>query len=183
MTALDSLFLAAGVGLILVSRKSLLRPDTHGFYRLFVFLAVLLLVWLNLPVWSENPESLAQRLSSLLQFGSLYLLLHSLYLLIVRGGHSHKRKDVANLAFENTARLVDRGLYRFIRHPMYGSLLLLMWGIVLKGPSSAVLLVAVIGTAALVAAAKVEEGENIRAFGQAYRDYIQRTRMFVPFLL
>ena len=39
-----------------------------------------------------------------------------------------------NLAFENTVKLVEVGLYRFIRHPMYASLLLLAWGAFLKHP-------------------------------------------------
>jgi protein-S-isoprenylcysteine O-methyltransferase Ste14 len=183
MSAFDLFFLAAGITLVGISRKSLLRPDTHGFYRLFVFESIVLLCWLNLPHWGAERGSLHQMLSSLLQFGSAYLALHSFYLLWVRGGRTGKRKDVANFTFENTERLVDSGLYGYIRHPMYGSLLLLIWGLFFKNPGDVTGLVAVMGTAALVLAAKVEERENIRTFGAAYRDYIQRTRMFIPFVV
>jgi len=35
----------------------------------------------------------------------------------------------------------------------------------------------------VIAAAKVEERENIHFFGPVYGDYMQRTRMFIPWLL
>ena len=35
---------------------------------------------------------------------------------------------------------------------------------------------------ALFKAARVEEWENLRTFGRAYRAYIRRTRMFIPYL-
>ena len=177
-----AVIIMVGVALLLVSRRSLRRPHTHGFYRLFVFQSILALLWLNLPLWTVNPESPLQRLSGVCLGLSLYLLLHSLYLLLRRGGHSKRRRDAANFRFENTARLVDSGLYRYIRHPMYGSLLFLLWGCYLKGPGLAASVLVVLGSWALVRAARTEEGENIRTFGQAYRDYIARTRMFIPYL-
>lgn len=171
-----------GVALLIVSRHCLLRPSSHGFYRLWVFQSILGMLWLSLPHWSANPDSLLQRLSGAMLALSLYLLLHGLYLLLRRGGHSPARRDAANFRFENTARLVDSGLYRYIRHPMYGSLLFLLWGCYLKAPGLASSALVGLGSWALVRAARTEEGENIRVFGQAYRDYITRTRMFVPYL-
>ena len=37
-------------------------------------------------------------------------------------------------------------------------------------------------TASLVITAKAEEGENLRKFGDAYTDYLNETKMFVPFV-
>jgi protein-S-isoprenylcysteine O-methyltransferase Ste14 len=34
-----------------------------------------------------------------------------------------------------------------------------------------------------VLAAKTEEKEDVRHFGEAYRDYVTRTKMFIPWLL
>ena len=41
-----------------VSRRSLLRPRTHGFFRFFVFEAILALCLLNLPVWFDQTDEL-----------------------------------------------------------------------------------------------------------------------------
>jgi protein-S-isoprenylcysteine O-methyltransferase Ste14 len=41
---------------------------------------------------------------------------------------------------------------------------------------------ALICTGFLVATARVEEGENIRYFGDEYVDYMKHSKMFVPFV-
>ena len=74
------------------------------------------------------------------------------------------------------------GVFKYIRHPLYCSLLLLAWGAFFKDPSWAGGGLALAATAFLQATAKVEEAENIRYFGAAYRAYMQQTKMFIPFL-
>ncbi|MCK7540462.1 MAG: hypothetical protein MZV63_61010 [Marinilabiliales bacterium] len=49
------------------------------------------------------------------------------------------RVDEKLFRFEKTTELVTSGIYRYIRHPMYSSLLLLAWGIWLKQPLAATL--------------------------------------------
>jgi protein-S-isoprenylcysteine O-methyltransferase Ste14 len=39
-----------------------------------------------------------------------------------------------------------------------------------------------IATASLVITAKLEEGENLHKFGNAYTQYLNETKMFVPFV-
>jgi protein-S-isoprenylcysteine O-methyltransferase Ste14 len=79
--------------------------------------------------------------------------------------------------------LVTEGVYRYIRHPLYSSLLFLGWGIFFKRPSCLVGLFALVASAFLVLTARVEEGENIRYFGEVYQEYMKHTKMFVPFVL
>ena len=45
------IFLLASAGIISVSRASLRRPGTHGFYRFWAWEVILALAVLNLPVW------------------------------------------------------------------------------------------------------------------------------------
>ncbi len=91
-------------------------------------------------------------------------------------------------SFEATTRLVERGAYRFIRHPMYASLLLLAWGICFKvgaireSPLQINLGLAALATLCLYLTARVEEGENLARFGEPYRAYMRRTRRFIPFI-
>jgi protein-S-isoprenylcysteine O-methyltransferase Ste14 len=79
-------------------------------------------------------------------------------------------------------RIWSSKLIRYIRHPLYCSLLLLAWGVFLKDPSLLGGGVALIASAALVATAKVEEAENLRRFGDDYAAYMKTTKMFLPFL-
>ncbi len=57
------------------------------------------------------------------------------------------------------------------------------WGALLKSVTISTLVLAGVATLALAATAKAEEAENVTRFGQAYRDYMKRTRRFVPFVL
>ncbi|WP_432823942.1 methyltransferase family protein [Trichloromonas sp.] len=85
-------------------------------------------------------------------------------------------------AFENTVNLVTGGIYRYIRHPMYSSLMLLAWGAFLKHFSPAGLVAVVLTSALLVVAGYIEERENLAFFGPAYLEYRKTTKMFLPFL-
>ena len=66
---------------------------------------------------------------------------------------------------------------------MYGSLLLLCWGFFTKQPSWVGGALAVLASAFLVATSRAEEKENLNYFGDAYGEYMKRTKMFLPFIL
>jgi protein-S-isoprenylcysteine O-methyltransferase Ste14 len=170
------------VGVLVLSRRSLRRPASHGSYRLLAFLAILALVPLNVPHWFQHPWSPRQLLSWTLLFGSIYPAVQGLVLLRRIGQPRPPDPGTGLLAFENTSSLVTSGIYQFIRHPMYASLLCLTWGTALKSLSGPSLVLGFIATAALVATATAEEAENLARFGADYRDYMQRTRRFVPFI-
>ncbi len=93
-----------------------------------------------------------------------------------------KPKRYANLGFENTTTLVIVGTYKYIRHPLYSSLLLLGWGIFFKNLSLLSSILVLVTSAFLIATAKVEETENLEKFGSDYAVYMKTTKMFIPFL-
>ncbi len=84
---------------------------------------------------------------------------------------------------EDTETVVEVGVYRFIRHPLYASLLFFGWGVFFKGPDLPSGALALAATAFWVATARYEERFNIDRFGVTYSEYMKRTKMFVPFLL
>lgn len=148
----------------------------HALPRLFAFCAVLALGALNLRAWFARPLAWNQLISWALLTGSLLLVLHAVRLLR-RVGKPHPA------GFEATTCLVTSGAYRFIRHPMYSSLLLLAWGVFFKVPASpAGLALVLTASLCLYLTARVEERENLRRFGEDYRDYMRVSKMFIPFL-
>ena len=94
-----------------------------------------------------------------------------------------QREERPLVAFEKTTALVTVGAYRYIRHPLYSSLLFLAWGIFFKDPSWAGGLLAMAASLFLVVTARAEEAEDRRYFGETYQKYMQETKMFIPFLL
>jgi protein-S-isoprenylcysteine O-methyltransferase Ste14 len=172
-----------GTGCLLyVSRASLVAPRSHGFYRFFAWESILGLALLNIDVWFRDPFSWHQLISWPLLVISAVLVIVGVRLLKQRGAPDAQRDDVPLVAFEKTTTLVTTGVYRYIRHPLYSSLLFLSWGIFFKDPSWLSGLLALTATWSLIKTARVEEAENLRFFGETYRAYMKQTRMFIPFL-
>ena len=176
-------FVLASAGFAWFTRKSLRDVRCHGFYRFFAWLAILGLILLNLESWFENPFSMSQLISWFLLTVALVLALHGTVLLYRIGQPSRERRDPSLVGIEKTTRLVTAGIYRYIRHPQYCSLLLLTWGVFLKNPSLITTGLAAVATCFLVVTAKVEETENVSYFGAAYKQYVRQTKMFIPYLI
>lgn len=176
------IFVLATVGLAYVSRASVTSPRHHGFFRFCAWEAILALTLMNVDVWFVDPFSWHQIISWVLLTLSAILVIYGALLLKRRGRPDPAREDDQLIAFEKTTTLVTTGIYRYVRHPMYSSLLCLGWGVFLKLPSWPGALLALLTTAFLVVTARVEEAEDVRYFGPAYEDYIRRTRMFIPYL-
>jgi protein-S-isoprenylcysteine O-methyltransferase Ste14 len=175
-------FLVGSAGLAYLSRASLRRPRSHGFYRFFAWECLLGLGLLNLRRWFINPWSVPQLISWLLLLISAGLVIHGIALLRRRGQPQRDRDDDALIGFEKTTTLVTEGAYRYIRHPLYSSLFFLGWGIFCKDLTGLGATLAVTATIFLVITAKIEEAENLRYFGAAYEAYIHRTKLFIPFV-
>jgi len=168
------IFAVASVGIIFVSWTSFRHPRSHGFYRFFAFEFILALIVLNLEGWFRDPFSPLQIISWVLLICSIVLAAHGFYLLRVVG----RPKS----GIESTTALVKLGAYKYIRHPLYSSLLFLAWGAFFKDVSFPGSILALVCTVFIVATGKIEEAENLDKFGAEYAAYIKTTRMFIPFL-
>jgi protein-S-isoprenylcysteine O-methyltransferase Ste14 len=147
----------------------------HGVARFFSFESILGLVLLNSQYWFERPLSLPQTVSWILLAVSAFLAIHGFYLLQRLGKpHGH---------IETTTQLVTRGAYRFIRHPLYASLVLFGIGAFLKHIDGLTSALAAVNILALFVTARLEEGEMLVKFGAEYAAYRKRSKMFIPFVL
>lgn len=178
-----SAFFLGAAGLTLISWRALRHTQTHGFYRYLAWLAILALLVLNAPVWFDNRYALHQLCSWWALFSSLLIVFAGIYQLRRAGQvDSSVRADSELFAFEQTTQVVDSGIYRWIRHPLYCSLLLLTWGIALKQLVPLTVLIALFSSICLYFTARQDERECLAYFGSAYRDYMQRSRMFIPYV-
>ena len=59
-----ALFLLVSAGLIYVSRATLRRPASHGFWRFWAWEAIAALIALNAPTWFRDPLAWYQLPSS-----------------------------------------------------------------------------------------------------------------------
>jgi protein-S-isoprenylcysteine O-methyltransferase Ste14 len=153
---------------------SLRQRRYHGIFRFFAFESILVLILLNCPVWFKDPFSLHQIISWILLILSILVAVIGFQTFYSRG----KPKD----QMEDTSRLITNGLYKYIRHPMYLSLILVGFGVLAKDCGYLQWLFAVINFVAIILTAKAEEKEMMVKFGDDYREYMKRTKMFIPFV-
>ena len=176
-------FVVLSAGLIYISRVSLRSPRSHGFYRFFAWEFIIALILLNLDIWFHDPFSWHQCISWFLLIVSFVPFAFGVHSLTTKGKPvKHREDDAQLLAFEKTTTLVTTGIYQYIRHPLYSSLLLLAWGLFFKAPAWSGALLVLAATLFLLATAKADETECIGFFGPSYQAYMKRTKMFVPFL-
>ena len=176
-------FVLLSLGIVYVSRSSLRAPGSHGFYRFFAWELMLALFLLVADQWFQNLASWYQAISWLLLFACLVPLAFGVRTLRSRGKPVEAREGEPQLlAFEKTSALVTTGIYHYIRHPLYSSLLFLDWGMFFKAPGWLGLALALAATGCLYATARADEAECLRFFGPAYGDYMKQSKRFVPFL-
>ena len=176
------IFFMGSIALLYVSRGALRNPNSHGFSRFFAWESILGLVVLNFSVETTNPYAPHQLLSSLLLLISLGLVIHALILLIRIGKPTQERADRALFGFEKTSSLVTSGVFKYIRHPMYASLIFLAWGEFLKQVSWIGVCLLLVASIFLLLTAKRDEEECLAHFGSEYQSYMQKTKRFIPFL-
>ena len=176
-------FLVITVILMAVSRNSLLHVRSHGFPRFFAWEAIAAQVVLNIDGWFRDPFSLLQILSWIALLISTIYIWEGAYRFLRSGSIDSRRKSPTLFSFEKTTAIVTTGLYRYIRHPMYASLMFLSLGVYFKEPNveGTILTFSAIGL--LVLTALSDERECVEFFGTAYGQYMKGTKRFVPFLL
>ena len=169
--------------IIAISRRTLFNPRSHGFYRFFSWECIIWLLVSDYKFWFDDPFSLNQILSWILLFVSIYLVVAGVIRLKKAGRQDVGRDEKTLFPFEKTSAMVDTGIFKYIRHPLYSSLIFLTWGIFLKNINGQLFLVAMGSTVFLYATAVFDEKECIQFFGNQYREYMKRSKRFIPFLI
>lgn len=102
-------------------------------------------------------------------------------LMITNGWYNIYKKYWSKKTGKGT--LVTTGIYRFIRHPQYTGLLLLSFGMICEWATVPLLLIYPVMIFMYVRLAKREEKDMIAEFGDSYKEYMKKTKMFIPFIV
>ena len=166
-----------------ISWRTIFNLKSHGFYRYISWLCIAWLFATNYKHWFDSPFSALQLLSWVLLFISAYFVLAGVFMMKKSGSPKQHRNENNLYAFEKTTELVDTGIFKYIRHPLYSSLIFLTWGIFFKNPTIELLIISFISTIFMILTALFDEKECISFFGEKYIDYIKRSKMFVPYII
>ena len=86
---------------------------------------------------------------------------------------------VASWAATPAGEMVTKGIYRFSRHPIYVTEVLLLFGVSIASASWVFLLFPIIVGVGAVHFIKMEEAQCIGHYGKAYREYMERTPRWI----
>ena len=156
-------FIIIAILVFMKFRPALRSVTTHGLYVFVAFESLLALLFVNMAFWAVHAASLHQIMSWVFLVASGFIAISGFYGL--------KKYGKPDDEWENTTVLIDHGIFRYMRHPLYSSLILLVIGIVLKRVTVVSLVIACICIVFLVTASLVEERENLKKFGDAYTTY------------
>ncbi len=79
-----------------------------------------------------------------------------------------------------TGNLQQKGLLRYVRHPLYLGIILALSGLVLQYPDWKHVLFGLLAFLYIRIGIHFEEKKLVRTFGDAYIQYRQRTPMLIP---
>jgi protein-S-isoprenylcysteine O-methyltransferase Ste14 len=97
---------------------------------------------------------------------------------------AHNRRGNFNIAPElkKNCQLITTGAYRWIRHPMYASVTLMMLGVTLMDPKAALWLLWLFLVTILLLKAQREESLWL-SHDPCYLEYRENTKYFIPYIL
>lgn len=174
------LFGILSIPVIALSWRTLFNVKSHGFYRFFSWECIIWLFANCYKYWFANPFSILQIISWISLIVSGYLVIAGVVMLRKIGKPEKSRDGKSLYQFEKTSELVDGGIYKYVRHPLYSSLLFLTWGILLKNPTVSLTIIALLSSIFLYITALFDEWECLKFFGEKYREYMKRSKRFIP---
>jgi len=113
----------------------------------------------------------------------------ALFIFLLGGGfglYTLKCNTISNFniipEIKENAALITTGAYRYIRHPMYFSVLVMMLGVAVSKPTLLSLFIYVLLVVTLFLKAKKEEMLWVEQSSE-YKNYRQKTKRIIPFVL
>jgi len=134
--------------------------------------SVFVAIFINVPILENN----------LLKYAGLALIIAGVIIRLV-AIRTLGRFFTVNLAIDTEHRLIDTGLYKYIRHPSYSGSLLSFLGLALHFNNwicLAVILVPMVSV--FIYRINIEERLLLQQPGLHYNDYCKRTKRLIPFV-
>lgn len=150
--------------------------------KMRIFLLILGVLLSGMLIWLMNPGWMrwsALALPGWARWGGAGIVVVALTLLL----WVHQTLSTSfsgNLEIRERHKLVTRGPYRWMRHPMYSAIVLWATGLALITANWFAALLPLAFALFFMLRVPTEEKMMIEAFGDAYQDYMKHTGRFLP---
>jgi methanethiol S-methyltransferase len=152
------------------------------YYRLFYNgLSLVLLIWILSALLHLDTPSVLSDNALITSFG-FDLMLFGFAILVLTFEHINLLSFFGLSQKEESSGLITEGVYRYVRHPLYSGLFLILVGCFLSVPTQSVLLSVVMSIIYIVIGIEFEEKKLRRIYGDAYLEFSLRKKKFIPFI-
>lgn len=91
-------------------------------------------------------------------------------------------ENKAQVDQKHTPVLVKKGMYAYVRHPLYFAIIILLTGALIFLPYTSTLAFVVVSFIYLPIGVKLEEEKLIKEFGEQYIQYKKEVKMLIPYV-
>lgn len=103
--------------------------------------------------------------------------------LLIRAFQAFDGAEFLGIKKEASPQLVQKGMYQYVRHPLYFATIVLIFGLFLCLPTQKMGLTLVISYIYIGIGYRLEERKLIAIFGAEYQAYQQQVKALIPFIL
>lgn len=107
-----------------------------------------------------------------LQYISIIFFIIGLFL-IVSSFVNLKRIGKPSSGLENTTKMINKGIFKILRHPLYLGLSLFTTGFIFAYQAIVLIIIGFVAIVLFYLASRIEDGYNIKKFGIAYEEYMK----------
>jgi methanethiol S-methyltransferase len=167
-------------------RQRLAKIIPENYYNAFYAATSGIALFITLLLWQKIPGTMVQA------DGIMHRLLRGLFFLCLLGFHwgakslgsfdplgVSRLKRLMRGRETMTLPLTIKGPYRWLRHPLYFFMLMMLWSV--PGLTRDRLLFNILWTLWIIIATWLEERDLVHEFGQPYREYQATVPMLIPY--
>jgi methanethiol S-methyltransferase len=157
--------------------------DNFKHYRLiYNGVSAFLLLWIVYELYYSVQDFLFD--PSLITFSLGFMIAMAGFLVLQATAKNYNLRAFLGLdtAGEESQGLNTEGVYQLVRHPLYFGIFLLLIGLFWVIPSEQIALSVVMAIIYIVVGIEFEEKKLRNLYGQAYSDYADDKKKFIPFI-
>ena len=150
---------------------------------IFGFAGIGLFIWFGFLLWIPLPLRLPELVTSLTRPVGLIIFLVGLFLTLWARwalGAMYGVSTGSSAPLQEKHRLIQRGPYAFVRHPMYLGYWLVMFGVLLTYRAWTPPVLLIMTVPSFYRRARREEISLDEMFGEEYQAYVKNAPMFLP---
>jgi protein-S-isoprenylcysteine O-methyltransferase Ste14 len=158
-------------------------PSLFRYYRIFFNLVAIigLIIMVRLTF---NDNILLFKQTTFLFIISIVLIILGLVVLVIASKTFNLKEFLGIETYEikMESKLVTKGIYKFMRHPLYTGTILLLSGYFLYVPTLSVLIFLILTFVYIEIGSRLEEKKLLIEFGNDYTEYCKNVKRYFPFI-